>query len=72
MNLGTQMYNLHKRYMHVSNDETNMFGVKYRDHDFFRGEDDFWVDFELLHHIYYRQAMGVSIITIFSVSITYL
>ena len=52
MNLGTQMYNLHKWYMRMSSDETNMFGVKYRDHDFFRGEDDFWVDFELLHHIY--------------------
>ena len=51
MNLGTQMYNLHKWYMRMSSDETNMFGVKYRDHDFFRGDDDFWVDFELTSHI---------------------
>jgi len=65
MNLGTLMYNLHKCYMRVSNDEMHMFGVKYRDHDFFHGEDDFWVDFELLHHIYRRQALDVSIITIF-------
>ena len=50
----------------MSNDETNMFGVKYRDHNFFRGEDDFWVDFELLHHIYRRQALDISIITIWA------
>ena len=64
MSLGTQMYNLHKWYLRMSNNETKMFGVKYRDHDFFREEDDFWVYFENLHHIYRRQAMDVSIITI--------
>ena len=72
ISLGTQMYNLYKWYMQMSRKEINMFGVKYCDQDFFRGEDDFWVDFELLHHIYRRQALDVSIITIFSVSITYL
>ena len=72
ISLDMQMYNLYKWYLQMSNDETNMFGVKYHDQDFFHGEDDFWVDFELLHHIYYRQALDVSIITIFSVSITYL
>jgi len=41
INLGTQMFNLHRWYMHKSNDEGIMFGVKYRDQDFFRGEDDF-------------------------------
>jgi len=46
------------------NDEMDMFGVKYRDHDCYRGEDDFWVYFELLHHIYQQQALDVSIITI--------
>ena len=56
-NLGTQMFNLHKWYM-------RMFGVKYRDHDFYRGEDDFWVYFEDLHAIYHQQALDVSIITI--------
>jgi hypothetical protein len=66
MNLGTQMYNLHKWYICMSNDETNMFGIKYRDHDFFCGDDDFWVGFELLHHIYHRQALDVSIITIWA------
>ena len=40
-NLGTQMFNLHKWYMRMSNDEMDMFGVKYRDHYFCRGEDDF-------------------------------
>jgi len=64
ISLGTQMYNFHKWYLRMSNDGTNMFGVKYRDQDFFHREDDFWVDFELLHHIYRRQALDVSIITI--------
>jgi hypothetical protein len=54
INLGTQMYNLNKWYMHMSRKEMNMFEVKYSDQDLFRGEDEFWVDFELLHHIYCR------------------
>ena len=62
--LGTQMFNLHRWYLRMSNDEGKMFFVKYRDHDFFRGEDDFWVYFEDLYHIYLRQALDVSIITI--------
>ena len=62
--LGTQMFNLHRWYMCMSNEEMDMFGVKYRDHDFYRGEDDFWVYFELLPDIYHRQAIEVSIITI--------
>ena len=32
--LGTQMFNLHRWYLRMSNDEGKMFGVKYRDHDF--------------------------------------
>ena len=51
--LGTQMFNLHRWYLRMSNDEGKMFGVKYRDHDFFHGEDDFLVYFENLHHIYH-------------------
>ena len=43
--LGTQMFNLHIWYLRMSNDEGKMFGVKYHDHDFFRGEDNFWVYF---------------------------
>ena len=71
--LGTQMFNLHRWYLRMVKDEGKMFGVKYRDHDFFRGEDDFWVYFENLYHIYHRQALDASIITIWvSVSITYL
>ena len=62
--LDTQMFNLHRWYMRMSNDEGKMFLVKYYDHDFFRGEDDFWVYFEDLYHIYYRQALDASIITI--------
>ena len=54
--LGTQMFNLHRWYLRMSNDEGKMFGVKYHDHDFFRGEN--------LYHIYHRQALNVSIITI--------
>ena len=64
MSLDTQMFNLHKWYPRMSNNEMKMFGVKYREHDFFRGEDDFWVYFEDLHHIYRRQALDVSTITI--------
>ena len=50
--LGIQMFNLHRWYMRISNEEMDMFGVKYRDHDFYRGEDYFWAYFELLHHLY--------------------
>ena len=50
INLGTQMFNLHKWYMRMSNDEMDMFGVR--------------VYFELLHHIYQRQALDIPIITI--------
>ena len=35
--LGTQMFNLHRWYLRMAKDEGKMFGVKYRDHDFFRG-----------------------------------
>ena len=52
MSLGTQMYNLHRWYLRMSNDELKMFGVKYRDHDFFRGEDDFWVYFDNIYITY--------------------
>ena len=62
--LGTQMFNLHRWYLRMANDEGKMFGIKYRDHDFFRGEDDFWVYFQNLYHIYHRQALDASIITI--------
>ena len=64
MSLGTQMFNLHRWYPQMSNDETKIFLVKYRDHDFYCGEDDFWVYFEDLYHIYHRQALDTSIITI--------
>ena len=64
MCLGTQMFNLHKWYLRMSNNEMKMFGVNYRDQDFFRREDNFWVYFEDLHHIYRRQALDVSTITI--------
>ena len=64
MSLGTQMYNLHRWYLRMSNDEMKMFGVKYRDHNFFHGEDDFWMYFDNIYHIYHRQALDASIITI--------
>jgi len=42
-----------------------MFGVNYRDHDLHSGgEDDFWVGFELVHAIYRRDALDISIIAI--------
>ena len=64
MSLGTLMYNLHKWYLQMSKNEMVMFGVKLRDQDFFHGEDDVWVYIKVLHHIYRRQALDVSIITI--------
>ena len=63
MSLGTQMFDLHRWYLRMSNYETKMFLVKYRDHDFYRGEHDFWVYFEDIYHIYHRQALDASIIT---------
>ncbi|KAG2623885.1 hypothetical protein PVAP13_3KG086227 [Panicum virgatum] len=65
--LGTQMFNLHRWYLRMAKDEGKIFGVKYRDHDFFRGEDDFWVYFQNLYHIYHRQALDASIITIWEI-----
>ena len=62
--LGMQIFNLHRWYLRMSNDEGKIFGVKYRDRDFFRGEDNFWVYFENLYHIYHRQPLDASIITI--------
>jgi len=65
VNLGTQMFNFHRCYLKMSKEDTQMFGVKYHDHDFFSGgEDDFWVDFELMHAIYRRDALNISLITI--------
>ena len=62
--LGTQMFNLHRWYMRKSNDEGTMFGVKYCDQDFFRGEDNFCVDFEMVHAVYCRDANNISILTV--------
>ena len=62
--LSTQMFNLHRWYLRMSKDHGKMFGVKYRDHDFFHGEEDFWVYFKNLYHIYHRQALDASIIII--------
>jgi hypothetical protein len=50
--------------MSKENDPKQMFGVKYHDHDFFTGEDDFWVNFEDVHAIYCRDALDISLITI--------
>ena len=61
--LGTQMFNLHRWYLRMAKDEGKMFGVKYRDNDFFRGEEDSCVYFKNLYHIYHRQALYASIIT---------
>jgi hypothetical protein len=65
VNLGTQMFKFHRWYLKMLKEETHMFGVKYRDHDFFsREEDDFWVDIELMHAIYHQGALDISIIAI--------
>jgi hypothetical protein len=66
INLGTQIHRFHRWYLRMSkeNDPKLMFGIKYRDHDFFTGEDDFWVNFENVHVIYRRDALDISLITI--------
>ena len=61
INLGTQMFNLHRWYMRKSNDEGTMFEVKYCDQDFFPGEDDFWMDFQLVHAIYRQDVPSTSL-----------
>jgi hypothetical protein len=60
------MHRFHRWYLRMSkeNDPKQMFGVKYRDHDFFTGEDDFWVNFEDVYAIYRQDALDISIITI--------
>ena len=62
--LGMQMYNFRKWYLIKSKEEMTMFAVKYHDKDFFRGEDDFCVDFEMVHAVYCRDAHNVSILTV--------
>ena len=64
MSLGTQMFNLHRWYLRKSNDEMKIFGVKYRDIDFYHGDDNLWVYMDNIYHIYHRQALDASIITI--------
>ena len=41
ISLGTQMFKFHRWYLQKSKEEMLMFGVKYRDHNFFCGKDDF-------------------------------
>ena len=62
--LGTHMFKFHQWYLQKSKEEMRIFVVKYRDQDFFRGEDDFWVDIELMHAIYRREALKVSFLCI--------
>jgi hypothetical protein len=50
--------------MSKEEDPMHMFGVKYRDHNFFIGEDVLWVNFEYVHAIYRRDALNISLITI--------
>jgi len=58
--LHMQMFKFHKWY----DLRMTLFGVKYRDQDFFHGQSDFWVDFELVHAIYPRDTLDLSILTI--------
>ena len=62
--LGTQMFKFHNWYLLKSKEEMKMFGVKYRDQDFFRGKDHFCMDFELMHEIYRQDALDISILNI--------
>ena len=62
ISLGMQMFKLHQWYLQKSKEEMRMIGFKYHDQNFFHGEDDFWVDFELIHAAYRRDALDVSIV----------
>jgi hypothetical protein len=50
--------------MSKENNLNQMFGVKYCNHDFFTGEDDFYVNFEDVHAIYCQDSLDISLITI--------
>jgi hypothetical protein len=60
------MHRFHSWYLQMSKEEDpmHMFGVKFRNHDFFNGEDDLWVNFDYVHAIYHQDALNISIITI--------
>jgi hypothetical protein len=53
------MHKFYRCYLEQSKGEYKniMFGVKYRDHNFFTREDDFWVNFEDVHAIYHQNAL---------------
>jgi hypothetical protein len=39
------------------------FEVTYRHHDFFREDDEFWIDFEDVRAIYRRDALDISLVS---------
>jgi hypothetical protein len=61
--LETQMFKFHQWYQQQSKEGQVMFGLKYHDHDFFRGDDEIRVDFECVHAIYRRNSLDISIVT---------
>jgi hypothetical protein len=63
INLPTQMHAFHKLYLERSKVGQYTFGVKYRHHDFFHGDDDFWIDFEHVHAIYRRDTHYISLMS---------
>ncbi|RLN08007.1 transposon protein, putative, CACTA, En/Spm sub-class [Panicum miliaceum] len=63
LNIPTQMRAFHNLYMERSNAGQQKFGVKYLNHDSYRGAVDFWVNFEDVHAIYRRDALDISIVT---------
>jgi hypothetical protein len=63
INLPTQMRAFHKLHLEHSKAGEYTFGVKYRHHDFFHGDNDFWIDFEDVHAIYRRDALDISLMT---------
>jgi hypothetical protein len=63
INLPTQIHAFHKLYMECLKAGQYKFGVKYRHHDFFHVDDDFWIDFEDVHAIYYRDTLHISLVS---------
>ena len=70
ISLGMQMFKLHQWYLQKSKEEMRMIGFKYHDQNFFHGEDDFWVDFKLMHAIYCQDSLDTFILTIWVLEVS--
>ena len=61
--LPMKMYAFHKWYMEAVVDGWIMFAAWVQDHDYFRGLDDIWIEFESLWYLYHQDALDKSLIS---------